>query len=142
MELNTERLKLREITQQDFQAVHGYASDPETVKYMSFGPNTEEETQEFINRNLKRQQEKLPDIFRNVYALYPKRSKIVHGSEDVILDDKDIRIFRNYLKEAIKIFIHIDVSKELLWNMLDESVYDLAKRERLGQIVSEAVTKW
>ena len=58
MELNTERLKLREITQQDFQAVHEYASDPETVKYMSFGPNTEEETQEFINRNLKRQQEK------------------------------------------------------------------------------------
>lgn len=57
MEINTKRLKLREITQQDFQAVHEYASDPETVKYMSFGPNTEEETQEFINRNLKRQQE-------------------------------------------------------------------------------------
>ncbi len=58
MEINTKRLKLREITQQDFQAVHEYASDPETVKYMPFGPNTEEETQEFINRNLKRQQEK------------------------------------------------------------------------------------
>ena len=57
MELNTERLKLREITLQDFQAVHEYASDPETVRYMPFGPNTEEETQEFINRNLKRQQE-------------------------------------------------------------------------------------
>jgi RimJ/RimL family protein N-acetyltransferase len=57
MELNTERLKLREITQQDFKEVHEYASDPETVKYMPFGPNTEEETREFINRNLKRQQE-------------------------------------------------------------------------------------
>jgi RimJ/RimL family protein N-acetyltransferase len=57
MEINTKRLKLREITQQDFQAVHEYASDPETVKYMPFGPNTEEETQEFINRNLKRQQD-------------------------------------------------------------------------------------
>lgn len=58
MEINSERLKLREITQEDFQAVHEYASDPETVKYMPFGPNTKEETQEFINRNLKRQQEK------------------------------------------------------------------------------------
>lgn len=57
MELNTERLKLREITLQDFQAIHEYASDPETVKYMSFGPNSEEETREFINRNLRRQQE-------------------------------------------------------------------------------------
>jgi RimJ/RimL family protein N-acetyltransferase len=57
MEINTIRLKLREITQKDFQAIHEYASDPETVKYMPFGPNSEEETKEFINRNLKRQQE-------------------------------------------------------------------------------------
>jgi RimJ/RimL family protein N-acetyltransferase len=56
MEINTRRLKLREITQKDFQAIHEYASDPETVKYMPFGPNTEKETQEFINRNKKRQQ--------------------------------------------------------------------------------------
>jgi RimJ/RimL family protein N-acetyltransferase len=57
MEILTERLKLREITQDDFQAVHEYASDPEAVKYMTFGPNTEEETREFINRNLRRQRE-------------------------------------------------------------------------------------
>jgi ribosomal-protein-alanine N-acetyltransferase len=57
MEILTERLKLREFTQDDFQAVHEYASDPETVRYMPFGPNTKEETREFINRNLKRQQE-------------------------------------------------------------------------------------
>ena len=57
MEILTERLILREITQDDFQAVHEYASDPETVRYMPFGPNTMEETQEFIDRNLKRQNE-------------------------------------------------------------------------------------
>jgi RimJ/RimL family protein N-acetyltransferase len=58
MEIETERLRLREITQEDFQAVHEYASDPEVVKYMPFGPNTEEETREFISRNLKNQQER------------------------------------------------------------------------------------
>jgi ribosomal-protein-alanine N-acetyltransferase len=58
MEILTERLKLREITRDDFQAVHEYANDPMTVRYMPFGPNTEEETQEFINRNLRRQLEK------------------------------------------------------------------------------------
>jgi ribosomal-protein-alanine N-acetyltransferase len=57
MEILTERLTLREITQSDFQAVHEYASDPETVRYMPFGPNTEEETREFIDRNLRRQKE-------------------------------------------------------------------------------------
>ena len=57
MEIDTKRLKLREITQEDFQGVHEYASDHETVKYMPFGPNTEEETREFIKRNMKRQQE-------------------------------------------------------------------------------------
>ena len=57
MEILIERLKLREITQNDFQAVHEYASDPETVRYMPFGPNTEEETREFIDRNLRRQKE-------------------------------------------------------------------------------------
>jgi RimJ/RimL family protein N-acetyltransferase len=57
MKINTKRLMLREIIQEDFQGVHDYASDPETVKYMPFGPNTEEETREFIQRNLKRQQE-------------------------------------------------------------------------------------
>ena len=57
MELNTERLKLREITHDDFVAIHEYASDLETVKYMPFGPNTEDETREFINRQLKRQEE-------------------------------------------------------------------------------------
>lgn len=57
MELNTERLKLRELSQDDFQAIHKYAGDLEAVKYTPFGPNTEEETQEFINRALKQQRE-------------------------------------------------------------------------------------
>ncbi len=57
MEILTERLKLREITKEDFQAVHEYASDPEAVRYMPFGPNTVEETREFIDRNLRRRRE-------------------------------------------------------------------------------------
>lgn len=58
MEITTERLNLREITHEDFDAVHEYVSDPEAVKYMPFGPNTEEKTQEFINRSMERREEK------------------------------------------------------------------------------------
>ena len=48
--LQTGRLVLRELTDSDFGAVHAYASDPEVVRYMPWGPNSEAETREFIER--------------------------------------------------------------------------------------------
>ena len=47
--LNTERLKLRPYTMEDINAIHAYGSDPEVVKYMTFGPNTYEESYNFLN---------------------------------------------------------------------------------------------
>lgn len=52
--LETERLWLREIEEADFEAVHAYGSDPEVVEYVPWGPNTEQVTQDFIERNLER----------------------------------------------------------------------------------------
>ena len=40
MTLTTERLEMREWTLADYAAVHAYATDPDVVRYMSFGPNT------------------------------------------------------------------------------------------------------
>jgi RimJ/RimL family protein N-acetyltransferase len=48
--LETPRLRLRELADDDFDAVHAYASDPEVVRYMPWGPNTEEETRGFLWR--------------------------------------------------------------------------------------------
>jgi len=48
--LKTERLHLREITDEDFDVVHAYASDPEVVEYMNWGPNTEQDTRDFLER--------------------------------------------------------------------------------------------
>jgi ribosomal-protein-alanine N-acetyltransferase len=48
--LESERLVLREFNEGDFEAVHRYASDPEVVKFMSWGPNTEEDTSRFLER--------------------------------------------------------------------------------------------
>ncbi|MCL2407158.1 MAG: GNAT family N-acetyltransferase [Defluviitaleaceae bacterium] len=47
--LKTEHLNLRPFSQNDWQAVHSWASNPENVRFMTFGPNTEEETKAFIN---------------------------------------------------------------------------------------------
>jgi ribosomal-protein-alanine N-acetyltransferase len=56
--MKTERLLLRDLMEIDWQPVHCYASDEEVVRYMSWGPNTEEETKSFIQRALAGQNEK------------------------------------------------------------------------------------
>jgi RimJ/RimL family protein N-acetyltransferase len=53
--LETERLLLREMRADDETAVHEYASDPEVVRLMIWGPNTREATREFLTRALAAQ---------------------------------------------------------------------------------------
>ncbi len=53
--ISTERLVLRDFRPEDVAAVHAYGSDPEVVRYMPFGPNTEAESQAFLARKLQDQ---------------------------------------------------------------------------------------
>lgn len=53
MILETERLLIREITEDDYAAIHRYASDPIVSKFMIWGPNTEEETRAHIERTIE-----------------------------------------------------------------------------------------
>jgi RimJ/RimL family protein N-acetyltransferase/general stress protein 26 len=46
--LETERLLLRPLAADDFEAVHAWASNPANIRYMSFGPNSEEQTRQFL----------------------------------------------------------------------------------------------
>jgi RimJ/RimL family protein N-acetyltransferase len=48
--LETQRLVLRELKFADVDAVQEYASNPEVVRLMDWGPNTVEETRRFIRR--------------------------------------------------------------------------------------------
>jgi [ribosomal protein S5]-alanine N-acetyltransferase len=50
MQLETERLLIRDFTEADFAAVYAYGSDPEVVRYMVFPPSTPESTREHIAR--------------------------------------------------------------------------------------------
>jgi ribosomal-protein-alanine N-acetyltransferase len=49
--IETDRLTLRDLALSDFDAVHEYASDPLVTRYTSFGPNSIEETGEFLARS-------------------------------------------------------------------------------------------
>jgi len=82
------------------------------------------------------------NIFRTIYNLYDKRSKVVHGTEAVDLNIKEIWAFQKYLKEAIKRFIHIEMPKEDLLKLLDGSVYDKEKMAQLNEVVLKAIEKW
>jgi len=55
MELQTPRLMLREFVLEDWPAVHVYASDPEVVRYMPWGPNDEVASQSFVRRAVDNQ---------------------------------------------------------------------------------------
>lgn len=46
----TARLSIRELCEADFDVVHSYASDEEVVRFLPFGPNTEDATSRFLER--------------------------------------------------------------------------------------------
>jgi ribosomal-protein-alanine N-acetyltransferase len=48
MQLETERLILREFASDDWPDLNAYTSDPLVVQYMSFGPTTAAQAQEYI----------------------------------------------------------------------------------------------
>jgi ribosomal-protein-alanine N-acetyltransferase len=48
MYIETSRLVIREYCQDDWQAVHEYASLPQVAQFMRWGPNDESQTKEFI----------------------------------------------------------------------------------------------
>lgn len=48
--LATVRLVLREFEETDVEAVHAYACDPEATQFMTWGPNTLEDTRVFVGR--------------------------------------------------------------------------------------------
>ena len=48
MILSLPQLTLREFQRRDWEAVHAYANDPEVVRYLWWGPNTERDSRTFV----------------------------------------------------------------------------------------------
>lgn len=88
------------------------------------------------------QESEMPAIFTTIYRLYEKRSKVVHGTQAVDLDEFEVSKLRKYVRESIQRFVCIEKPKKDVLKLIDESVYDAKKREKLNQIVLEAIGKW
>ena len=81
--LETERMILRKFTQDDFSAVHSYASSPENIIYMLWGPNTQEETKAFISMAISKAEENLCTNYQ--YAAILKDSGKLIGACNLLL---------------------------------------------------------
>ena len=112
MEKETERLMLREFSPGDFEDVHAYSSDYETVKHMMFGPNTPEQTRDYLENQCVRERCEEPRMHYN-FAIEEKCSGRVIGGvsfhmnwrrDDAILGAVLNRhdAGRGYMTEAMK----------------------------------------
>ena len=85
---------------------------------------------------------KRAEIYTNIYDLYGKRNKVVHGTRGIELSMFEISTFQGYIREAIKRFIPIEMAKDEILELLDKSVYDEAEKEQLNRLILEAIEKW
>ena len=69
MQLESERLLLREFEPADWPALNAYTSNPEVIKYMFFGPTTEDETRNHIAECLATAAEEPRRIFELAVVL-------------------------------------------------------------------------
>ncbi|MBE5798102.1 MAG: GNAT family N-acetyltransferase [Clostridiales bacterium] len=78
MQQETQRLLLREFSASDFEDVHAYSSDYETVRHMMFGPNTPEQTRDYLERQIPAEMTTEPRMHYN-FAIQRRDSGRVIG---------------------------------------------------------------
>lgn len=76
--LQTPRLILREYKPEDLAGVHEYACDPETVKFMTWGPNEIADTENFIQLAIS-QQIVTPRLNYHFTVILEKQGYIIGG---------------------------------------------------------------
>ena len=85
--LNTPRLTLREFEDADLAAVHDYAQDPETTKYLDWGPNTLKDTTIFLNESLGFQKERPRNTF-DMAVIADADKRLVGACSVTVIDTK------------------------------------------------------
>ena len=79
MRTETERLTLREFSPEDFEDVHAYSSDYETVKHMMFGPNTPEQTRAYLEKQCVEERLAEPRMHYNLAIQVKATGHVIGG---------------------------------------------------------------
>lgn len=112
MEQLTKRLHLREFCPEDFEDVHDYSSDYETVQHMMFGPNTPEQTRHYLEVSCVQEMQAEPRMHYNFAIALRDTGRVIGGvsfhmnwrRDDAILGAVLNRKYtgRGYMTEALR----------------------------------------
>jgi len=80
VEMNADRIFLREIVVDDVEAIHSVTSKPEVCRFQPWGPSTDEETQAYIQQVRERAQESPRQDYTLAAVLRETGSVIGYGS--------------------------------------------------------------
>ena len=92
----TEHLKLREFEEDEWVSVHKYASDLEVVRYMTWGPNTKEDTKNFVQRAIACQREQPRRNF-DLTIILKEEGTLIGGCGIRVSDPINREVFIGYL---------------------------------------------
>ena len=79
MDTETQRLLLREFRPEDFADVHAYASDYENVRHMMFGPNTPQQTREYLEKQCPEEMAARPRMHYNMALQRKADGRVIGG---------------------------------------------------------------
>mgnify|MGYP002860074507 CR=1 FL=1 len=79
MVAETQRLILREFAAEDFEDVHAYSSDYETVRHMMFGPNTPEQTRLYLEKQCVEEMRADPRMHYNLAIVRRDTCRVIGG---------------------------------------------------------------
>ncbi len=85
MQIETERLLIRDFTEDDFDAVYAYGSDPEVVRYMVFPRSTPEATRVHIARSISQAAEQ-PRRSHNLGVVLKATNQVIGGISLGVVD--------------------------------------------------------
>ena len=88
--LTSVRILLREMEERDFVDVHKYASQEKVCQYQPWGPNTEQETVEFVKEVLE--DAKKEPRSRFTYAVILQESGEMIGAGELTIQDETNRV--------------------------------------------------
>ncbi len=77
--METDRLILRDFEPTDFDDVHEYSSDYENVRHMMFGPNTPEQTRDYLERQCVEERDAVPRMHYNIALQRKEDGKVLGG---------------------------------------------------------------
>jgi RimJ/RimL family protein N-acetyltransferase len=89
MILFTDRLVLREFEESDLPVIREFDSDPEVFRYQRYGPNTQEQSREWLNRAIARKQEQPRLHFH--FAIVLRRENHLIGHCRISISDVENR---------------------------------------------------